>query len=605
MNLRKIFAVIIFSVLLLNLTACTRNNPAAVQELTDKGSELFNQGDYAGAINYYNQLIETSPKNAEAFGRLGEAYSRIGDYDSVIKYCQKAVEINPKLAPAWYLMGFAGNKLGDYAKAIEYCSKAVEIDPKLTLAWNNLGFAYNNSGDYAKGIASLNKAVELEPKYANAWSNLAFAYVMQKDYDKTIECLQKAVEFDSKMAAAWGNLGYMYEMKGRYKEAADAYGRAAELEPDNEKYRESRSKSFYYAPSLENYIDWSRVPKIGTKKELAEYISNCERNSQTVIPVVLTNGLMVKEELTYMTNVDVGVSYKILSGGGKDSRMIYEIQRYPGTKVAQAYLSGDKSGLSADEMRLYDIAVEIVNEANRQPSALRKELFIHDAITSRTTYYTEENHIGLPRFVTAIGALIDGQANCQGYSDAFYMLGTMCGLNIGKMKGQAGGGGHMWNTIDFGDGKIYCVDVTWDDGKIRFQDGGTEYNSYVYFNAPSEIMQADHSWTKEYAPKLQPSIDERYYYCTQEFYESGGEYFGVYIIGAREGLQYIAKNMALERQPLIRVMSLYDSAYSSEDNHAAEFVSSVLRRDYAGYPVSGVINTIHTGSYLYYTVVNY
>ena len=78
--------------------------------------------------------------------------------------------------------------------------------------------------------------------------------------------------------------------------------------------------------------------------------------------------------------------------------------------------------------------------------------------------------------------MIDGKANCQGYTDTFYMLGTMAGFKMDRLYGNSTNsngskGGHVWNTIDFGDNIAYSVDVTWDDGiKIN----GQEYPGYIY-----------------------------------------------------------------------------------------------------------------------------
>lgn len=73
------------------------------------------------------------------------------------------------------------------------------------------------------------------------------------------------------------------------------------------------------------------------------------------------------------------------------------------------------------------------------------------------------------------------------------MLGRMCNLNVGRISGTAKGGGHQWNTINYQDGK--------------------RADSYIYFNAPVEIMQVTHKWDPLLAPpNLQPDVDYEYSY---------------------------------------------------------------------------------------------
>ena len=96
---------------------------------------------------------------------------------------------------------------------------------------------------------------------------------------------------------------------------------------------------------------------------------------------------------------------------------------------------------------------------------------------------------------TAIGALIDGYAQCQGFTDAFYMLGRMCGLNVGRIGGTKDNGKilHAWNWITFSDGKSYCVDVTLDDG----------YNYDKWFLSTYEDMKSNYWCEWSIIPNLQ------------------------------------------------------------------------------------------------------
>lgn len=238
-------------------------------------------------------------------------------------------------------------------------------------------------------------------------------------------------------------------------------------------------------------VDWSRSPRISTKAEFARHIESGRRNGQTVFHVTLTDGLQVDTpedfaNLALVTYVDINGSWQ---GVGKErvAQITYKIREYPGTRIANAYLSGDTDNLTSDEMQLYDLAVGIVNEANKLSSEEEKARYLHDAICKRTTFKADKN--------TAIAALVFGKADCDGYADAFYMLGRMAGLNVGRVRGYINNGTatHAWNWITFSNGKTYCVDVTSDD-KTR---------SLKWFNAPLTVMQKTHRCQWEIIPNLQ------------------------------------------------------------------------------------------------------
>ena len=142
--------------------------------------------------------------------------------------------------------------------------------------------------------------------------------------------------------------------------------------------------------------------------------------------VVLTNPLILPK--AYQTHIinkqDFAemvpcVEFNLLYGWikGNDMRIHFRITEYPGTRVANAYLRGSTDYLTSDELQLYNKAVEIVNEAKKRPSLLAQELYIHDEICRRVTYELDKN--------TAIDALVYGKADCDGYADAFYMLGRI------------------------------------------------------------------------------------------------------------------------------------------------------------------------------------
>lgn len=353
--------------------------------------------------------------------------------------------------------------------------------------------------------------------------------------------------------------------------------------------------------SAVNYkgVDWKSAPHFNNKADFVRYIKSCESSCKNFIPVVFSNGLFVNaEEFLQISKNSQNVNITWWNDG--KGRVIYETNLYPGAKVEYAYRTGNTSILSFDEKKLYDAAVRIVKAANQQPTLLMKELYIHEKITERTLYYTKNTNEKAPRHCTAVGALIDGRANCQGYSDAFYMLGKMAGFNVGKMTGTANGGSHVWNTIEFGDGKVYGVDVTFDDASFTF-DKNKNYNTYIYFNAPLEIMKTTHSWKAPYNPKLQPTIDGRYFYATQEFLKTKGKNFAFHSKTAEDALQYIAKRIANDGRRLSWGMAPFNSQYANTKFSLNRLLHEILPNQYNWY---GHINmsVVRRGNWIFYTV---
>lgn len=140
---------------------------------------------------------------------------------------------------------------------------------------------------------------------------------------------------------------------------------------------------------------------------------------------------------------------------------------YPGQRILWAWQRGDTDALDAEERRTLEAALAIAGGASG--GDLEREHFIHDALCERITYYLSDVE-GHGRGDSAVGALLDGLADCDGYSDAFVLCCGLAGLEARFIHGDAvdhpesdAEGLHMWNLIRI-NGCWLSVDVTWDDG---------------------------------------------------------------------------------------------------------------------------------------------
>ena len=166
-------------------------------------------------------------------------------------------------------------------------------------------------------------------------------------------------------------------------------------------------------------VDWNSAPRINSKAQLANYIENGRRKGQTEFNFVITYVKLNNEDefnnwlKEFNEYIVVVQHYNYNRVGFGTVGFIFKItNEYPGTRVANAYLSRNKEqawmNLTAEEQKLYNIAVGIVDEAKKRNSEVEKARYIHDEICKRVLQYKNENE----RDKTALGALIDGYAQC-------------------------------------------------------------------------------------------------------------------------------------------------------------------------------------------------
>lgn len=195
------------------------------------------------------------------------------------------------------------------------------------------------------------------------------------------------------------------------------------------------------------------------------------------------------------------------------------VTEYPGERMADAFLSGDSSMLSQTESQVLDDALGmVINWTSIASDPWELELLIHDYLSENVLYLTGDVNFtdptNIPRELTAIGALQDGRANCQGYVDAFYLLGTLAGLTVDRMYVEDASGYHVVNTI-YLDGQWYIVDVTYDD-----MDDDSILHHYL-FNVGTDRVR-EYVWEPEleYRP-IAKETGPLFYYAYQgtQFYD--------------------------------------------------------------------------------------
>ena len=129
----------------------------------------------------------------------------------------------------------------------------------------------------------------------------------------------------------------------------------------------------------------------------------------------------------------------------------------------------------------------------RYSSSLELERAIFDELCAQLTFnemLEKEPGEDAPG-VSAAFALTHGWANCQGYSDAFYLLAGMAGFEVGFQNGYNAGVLHAWNTVELG-GQWYVVDVSTAD--IAGDLVAPETGVYTLFNAGRDRCAGALSW---------------------------------------------------------------------------------------------------------------
>ncbi|MBQ9860635.1 MAG: hypothetical protein IJO75_00075 [Clostridia bacterium] len=175
-----------------------------------------------------------------------------------------------------------------------------------------------------------------------------------------------------------------------------------------------------------------------------------------------------------------------------DGKMRYTVSQRT-DKVVQLKLSYTMTGEALQRARadFHKAVLSLLKIAATGNDEYERELLLHDALAKRVTYQEGENAHN------AYGALVKGEAVCEGYARAFqyllYQSGIQClmaeGTSISPFTGLSEG--HAWNVARI-DGQYYHVDPTWDD-----TDDANTPVVYPYFNLTTAQINENHTISSE------------------------------------------------------------------------------------------------------------
>ncbi len=217
----------------------------------------------------------------------------------------------------------------------------------------------------------------------------------------------------------------------------------------------------------------------------------------------------------------------------------------PDYQMSEGQLSSAKSAFEA-------AAKSILRDIHSGMTQYEIEKTIHDQLILKVEYELSDHPFD------AYGALVEGEAVCEGFARAFQYLCRSVGIETlfvyGSSENPTTGKSenHAWNIVKI-DGEYYHVDATWDNtgepkaGRIH----------YAWFNLPTSRIVEDHTILQEgYAYPLCTATAANYFTrvkgeipnltvenLLKNTVKQGNEYFAqVYLLSNEDAVQWMNVN---------------------------------------------------------------
>ncbi|MBD2294962.1 tetratricopeptide repeat protein [Anabaena sphaerica FACHB-251] len=223
------------------------------------GDEHFQKGDYAPAINNYNQALQHKPNDADIYYKLGLVHHQLNDFDTAITNYNQAIKININYGKAYNKRGLAHYQLGNYQMAIEDYNQAMRINPDIAVTYKNRADARSRIGDNQGAIEDYNQAIKINPHYDITQKNREIAPYLLDDKQKLI-ALIKVKPNDATTYKKRGNTRCNL---GDYEGGIEDYNQAIKINANYVDAYYNRGNAHFDLGNYEAAIDdFSKVLKI-------------------------------------------------------------------------------------------------------------------------------------------------------------------------------------------------------------------------------------------------------------------------------------------------------------------------------------------------------
>lgn len=162
--------ILIWCLLVMTFYAKAQGSSDAA-DLVRQGTQLNNQGNYAGAIEKYNAALKIDSNNAQANYQMGFSLQAAGRGNEALPYAEKAIKGNGSAtltASAYTLLGSIYDQTRQIQKAIDTYKEGIKLNPGFQQLHFNLGLAYSRNKQYAEAESEAIESIKLDPKHASS-----------------------------------------------------------------------------------------------------------------------------------------------------------------------------------------------------------------------------------------------------------------------------------------------------------------------------------------------------------------------------------------------------------------------------------------------------
>ncbi|MEK6283753.1 MAG: TonB family protein [Acidobacteriota bacterium] len=165
--------------------------------VTERGIQLYQQGDATEAIKILNEVVKKYPDDADAWYYLGLAFNSQNEFGASRSPFEHLIHLRPNSADAHAKLAYALILANEPQKAIAMAQRAIELGDESPEAHYAIAEGSLRTGGATTTTSLLEKAVEeaetalrINPNFAPALITKSFAHFRLKQHAKAVTSLE-------------------------------------------------------------------------------------------------------------------------------------------------------------------------------------------------------------------------------------------------------------------------------------------------------------------------------------------------------------------------------------------------------------------------------
>lgn len=193
-----------------------------VDALLDEAVSVFQAGNFEGAIDLLNQVLEQDPSNAEAYAIRGIAYNQLGSISRAIDDFTRAIDLIPYDWTFHVFRAQAYSQQGEVGLALQDADRAIQLNPRYELAYRTR--------------ADINRSLRPEQARLDDLMAEGLRAAQAGNVAGALDAFSTVIDEDagasSYSANAYYNRALVYYTEGRLERALQDYDAGVEIAPD-------------------------------------------------------------------------------------------------------------------------------------------------------------------------------------------------------------------------------------------------------------------------------------------------------------------------------------------------------------------------------------